>query len=273
MATRWVVVDDGDSRIKFNGNWFAATPDQDINGLGNFGTPFQNTLHGINEDGSLSFQFSGSAIMVFGTSRISGFGTTQDPSYECFIDNRSIGAKTPLQFAENNWLFCETSGLSGGSHTLTIQAKVASMTFWLDRIQYAPSSGSDFNQALAWVDDQDSSVSFDSNWEALRDIATMTQTNGAKATVTFNGVSLTWFGFVPGDFPHGSSAGTYVIDGGTPQAFGLRGLPGGGDPMEQYNQVFFQTPTLSPGQHRLEVTFRGDDTVTPLSLDYLIVQN
>jgi len=40
-----------------------------------------------------------------------------------------------------------------------------------------------------------------------------------------------------------------------------------------YNQKFFETPKLSAGQHKLVVTYLGNSQTTPLTLDYLIVQN
>ena len=57
MATRRVVVDDTDSGIQYIGSWFQAN-DQNYN-IGNFGQPFQGTLHGVNEDASLSYTFTG----------------------------------------------------------------------------------------------------------------------------------------------------------------------------------------------------------------------
>ena len=42
---------------------------------------------------------------------------------------------------------------------------------------------------------------------------------------------------------------------------------------EQYNQLFFEVSGLSPGQHRIEVVHGGNNQTTPLSLDYVIIQN
>ena len=43
--------------------------------------------------------------------------------------------------------------------------------------------------------------------------------------------------------------------------------------MAQYNKIFFQTPQLSPGAHQLEVIHDGNSGVTPLTIDYFVVQN
>jgi hypothetical protein len=40
-----------------------------------------------------------------------------------------------------------------------------------------------------------------------------------------------------------------------------------------YNQKFFETSKMPAGQHKLVVTFLGNSQTTPLTLDYLIVQN
>jgi hypothetical protein len=51
-------VDDVDSQIQYTGPWF---PDQggSQDSVGNFGPPYQNTLHGTNSSASLSFPFHG----------------------------------------------------------------------------------------------------------------------------------------------------------------------------------------------------------------------
>jgi len=54
---RWILVDDTDPRIQYSGPWFLDRGSQD--NLGNFGIPYQSTLHGINTDGSFSYDFRG----------------------------------------------------------------------------------------------------------------------------------------------------------------------------------------------------------------------
>jgi len=57
MAMRRVMVDDTDLGIQYMGSWFQANGQND--NIGNFGPPFQGTLHGVNEDASLSYTFTG----------------------------------------------------------------------------------------------------------------------------------------------------------------------------------------------------------------------
>jgi len=57
MSTRWVVVDDTSAGIVYDGSWVADVGS--LNGTGNFGAPYMNTLHGTNSSVNLSFNFSG----------------------------------------------------------------------------------------------------------------------------------------------------------------------------------------------------------------------
>ena len=85
------------------------------------------------------------------------------------------------------------------------------------------------------------------------------------------GVSLSWYGFIPVELPKGSSPATYSIDGQTSINFLLKGLSAS-DTTTVYNQKFFETAQLTAGPHTLKAVFEGNNS-TPLTLDYLIVQN
>lgn len=86
------------------------------------------------------------------------------------------------------------------------------------------------------------------------------------------GVSLSWFGYIPFDRPRGATSGTYSIDDRTPHSFAIGRLPNAGSPT-LFNREFFKTPNLSPGPHKLEVVFLGNNNTTPLVLDYLMIRN
>ena len=51
-----VLVDDGDPRIRWDGDWFVR---RGVEELGGWGPPRMSTLHGFQSSGNLSFQFSG----------------------------------------------------------------------------------------------------------------------------------------------------------------------------------------------------------------------
>ena len=56
-APRLIIVDDDDPSIQYIGPWF---PDQGSrDDIGNFGTPYLSTLHGVKTNASLSFAFNG----------------------------------------------------------------------------------------------------------------------------------------------------------------------------------------------------------------------
>lgn len=57
VAPRWVIVDDVDSQIQYTGPWFADQGSRDS--VGNFGPPYQSTMHGTTSNASLSFAFNG----------------------------------------------------------------------------------------------------------------------------------------------------------------------------------------------------------------------
>jgi hypothetical protein len=50
-------VDDVDSQIQYTGPWFPDQGSQDS--VGNFGPPYQSTMHGTISNASLSFAFHG----------------------------------------------------------------------------------------------------------------------------------------------------------------------------------------------------------------------
>lgn len=50
--TNWIFVDDTDPSITYVGFWTSDHGSQD--GVGTFGLPIMNTLHGVNTDASLS---------------------------------------------------------------------------------------------------------------------------------------------------------------------------------------------------------------------------
>lgn len=115
---------------------------------------------------------------------------TQDPTWECFVDNNSIGSSAVLQLAENNWPFCQSSQLKDGPHVLTVKASVANQrnTFWFDQIQYLPSSNASLDQLTLRIDSSDSAIQYGSGWHPLDGgLVNYTQTAGSTLTYPFSG--------------------------------------------------------------------------------------
>ena len=91
--------------------------------------------------------------MVFGSNNIRNDSGVLDPTWECFVDNISIGASAPFQFPENNWVFCQQDTLVDGAHVLTVNATVSqNQTFWIDDIQYVPSASVSLDQKAIVVE-------------------------------------------------------------------------------------------------------------------------
>ena len=168
-------------------------------------------------------------------------------------------------------------------------------TFWFDNIQYLPSTSVPLDQAAIIVDNLDSQLQYGTGWGPLVEGAVDVHVNiTAVAGSVFHfdfigmqtdyccfshtasssrilGVSLSWYGIIPVEFPFTSSQATYSIDGETPTNFLLKGLPVNST-SDLNNQLFFETALLSPTSHTLEVVYEGTNS-TPLTLDYLIIQN
>jgi hypothetical protein len=58
-APRFIIVDDVDPSIQYipSESWYPIQGSRDS--LGNFGPPYQSTLHGVNVNASLSYAFNG----------------------------------------------------------------------------------------------------------------------------------------------------------------------------------------------------------------------
>lgn len=120
---------------------------------------------------------------MYGTSS----GHSADPTWECFIDNVSIGRTDPFQFAENNWLFCSSEILADTSHLLTVNANSRGHTFWFDYIRYTPSANAFLGDALVYIDSTDPAIRYDSDWRPLGNVANMTSSTGSTVAFDFLG--------------------------------------------------------------------------------------
>ncbi|KAF8808416.1 hypothetical protein BYT27DRAFT_7096793 [Phlegmacium glaucopus] len=266
MSQRQVIVDDTNPDIQYSGPWFLVQNTQ-LN-TGNFGTPFQNTLHGVNVDANFSYAFNGSAVTVMGTSITTNTSGTQDPTWECFVDNKSIGWNTVLPYVEmNNWIFCQDNQLQDGPHVLTVGAKVANQnTFWFDQIQYLPSANVSLDQSILRIDSTNPELVYDSGWRVWEDFVYLTQVTGASFTYVFTGVDASFIGYLPANFPLIASTATYSVDGQAPINFSVPiGAP------RLYNQILFQIGHMSLAQHKLVVTYQGNSGTAPLAIDYFVV--
>lgn len=136
----------------------------------------------------------GTSVKVFGSNNLRNDSGVLDPSWDCFVDNISIGPSTPFQFPENNWVFCSQDKLVDGPHILTVNATVAKeQTFWFDNIQYNPSASVSLEDAAVFVDSLDSQLQYGAGWQALGSTANMTTQTNSIFTFDFTGASTILF--------------------------------------------------------------------------------
>ena len=130
--------------------------------------------------------FSGSAVIVYGTTITTNASGTQDPTWECFIDNISIGWSTAPSSSENNWIICDNILLQDGPHVLTVNANVSNQqTFWFDQIQCTSASDETFLR----IDSSNPEIRYSSGWQSLVQLlnTSYTQITGAALTYQFTG--------------------------------------------------------------------------------------
>ncbi|KAH6888342.1 hypothetical protein BKA70DRAFT_1079473, partial [Coprinopsis sp. MPI-PUGE-AT-0042] len=268
---RWIVVDNMDSSIDYNGSgWF--TTNEAKENIGNFGPTYLSTLHGTNSSAELLFTFNGSAIRLWGTNNPREQSGIIDPDWDCLIDGASIGRIAHFAYAANFCVFCDWKGEVAGEHTLTVRASSKGQTFWVDMIDYVPPPEASvaIGQVVA-VHHMDKVIRYGTGWNVLGDFARFTTEHGTTAEFEFEGRNQTTLvGLHPHYAPKASTTATYTLDGGPPVTFALRGP--GKDEDTIFNQRFFETPPLSPGSHRILVVYGGNQETTPLTLTHLSIE-
>ncbi|PPR02066.1 hypothetical protein CVT24_011165 [Panaeolus cyanescens] len=244
---------------------------------------FQSTYHqsapsdrGFQSSEVIVHEDSGTGITVMGTNNLRNDSGVLDPQWQCFVDGVLLRSN-PFSFFENNWSLCDLASTPGvsvedGPHVLTVNVTVQrSQTFWFDRINYKPSTTVPLDDKVIMVENDDPDIQYDSHWIRWAGNANSTSQTGSKFKFFFDGISLSWLGYIPSNSPHGAASGTYSIDDNTPISFPLNGLPDANS-VTLYNQEFFRTPDLNPGRHKLDVVFLGNEQTTPLVLDYLVIR-
>ncbi|EFI28314.1 hypothetical protein CC1G_13843 [Coprinopsis cinerea okayama7 len=268
-GTRWVLLDDSDSRINYEGDWYIHS-DRFVDS-GSSGPTYQGSQHATTGSASLTFRFTGTRIRLLGTSAITNTTGTVDPSWECFVDGRSIGAEDPFPTHQNNWPLCLAPTLSDEEHVLTLNVTSSGTPFYFDQIKYLPSMSAPPSDATVVIEQSDPTITFlpEESWVNVNESAKSTSEVGAGLSVSFTGTKLTWIGWIL-EGSGGDSSGTYSIDDGPDTAFTIRRpapIPG-----SLFFQPLFETEELPLRTHNLSVKFNGP-TRTPLALDHFLVEN
>ena len=85
--------------------------------------------------------------------------------------------------------------------------------------------------------------------------------------VYFLGTAISWVGYTQPLSSGTPASSTYSIDGQPPISFPIPVSP---DNNTYFNQILFKTGELSPGEHKLAVTYTGNTTSAPLALNYFV---
>ncbi|KAG6813717.1 hypothetical protein H0H92_008125 [Tricholoma furcatifolium] len=172
QPNRPVVLDDTSSQIQYIGSGWLEDSTGDQDGYGTYGATYNQTLHATQANDSLTLSFEGF-----------------NPPWECFIDDVSIGNSPASPYHENNWLLCE-GVLSDGSHKLTLNISMnPGQIFWVDYIEYTPTTPIDGSVVL--VENTDPALSYDSTWQEVDGLAKMTNTQGGGVSFNFTGIKFT----------------------------------------------------------------------------------
>ncbi|KAF8954695.1 hypothetical protein BDZ97DRAFT_1927840 [Flammula alnicola] len=313
MSWSGTMVDDSDPAITYTAAgpavWFSETAADFVRfGSDNPGDPssladaFQGTAHVLrvsglapSANGSLSYNFNGSRVAVYSAySALNALNFGQQepmPSWECFVDGVSI---VPNQaFNSFPWKsYCETDGLSPGSHLINMNILLFSATseFWVDFIKYGPSQNTSASEPrVRFIDSTDLQLQYTGDWTPLGS-ANVTNPINQTSTVTipFEGTSLAWYALSrssivtidPGSFQNISSGafidGTYTIDGDNKSSTHFSAAYASPSINSPYNTMLFNTLTFPSGQHNLTVSFDCQAGLgvecPPITLDYFIVE-
>ncbi|GJJ15747.1 hypothetical protein Clacol_010025 [Clathrus columnatus] len=213
---------------------------------------------------------TGSSIGVLGTVNVTDSPTTPNPTWQCLIDGIAISSNPP-QVPENHWQFCG-GNVPDGPHELTLNVTSNGILFYLDYISYRASPSVSLENSVIPIENPDPAFDFISGWSPIDGIANQTTDPNGLLNMTFIGIQLAWYGFIPIEVSHFPSSGVYSIDGGSSIPFQIPGLPSGAT-TSFFNQLFFTTPTLDMGSHVLSVKYTGTSGQIPLTLDYVNVLN
>ncbi|CAA7265185.1 unnamed protein product [Cyclocybe aegerita] len=271
--TRWVVIDDSDSRIEYDGVWSVidGTP---LDSTGDAGSTYRASEHSTTAvNASFSFKFNGTNVFFQGTAPPLHLDVDGVIPWDCVLDGRSqVGRKINAGLtSENNFIYCKYDNLLPGEHTVGARITAEGPSFYLDRLVYGdvnspPSSAN----AIIQVDYNDPEVIYsNSPWMSYAGYGSK-NSDEAEATISFDftGNSIAWYTVVPNSMLNASSA-SYQIDDEAPVLFAIPGTFA----TPQLYQKYFETPMRESKTHTLSVKYLGPTGAMPLSLSYMEVTN
>ncbi|PPQ74588.1 hypothetical protein CVT24_004186 [Panaeolus cyanescens] len=273
-TARSIVIDDSDPSIVYSGTW-VVNQGKDFDSVGTNGRVFGASVHAASAAASLAYTFEGTAGQIMGTSMINNQSNTLNPTWTCSIDGTQIQTEPITLDRNNNWPFCRWSGLSEGSHTVTLNISSNGIPFYFDWLSFVPSSARIRPMGTSetiLIPSSDPAITFDSSWTNLPDplIGKATSQSGGSVTVSFSGTSIVWYAVAPSGTAIAPSKGRIRVDDRDTYPFGIPGLTSSASP-SLFNQQYFQVANLSQGAHTLTVFYDGDSSMMPLTLSSVVV--
>ncbi|PPQ85936.1 hypothetical protein CVT24_009991, partial [Panaeolus cyanescens] len=249
--------------------------------------PFSTTLMNPGTSASALYNFTGTRIIVEGTVRSDVLRDSAWSLYTtCQVDGKTFASDVPKGIRGNRVPFCDADGLSpDGVHTLNfsthavaspvpppVTSDTSSQVFYLDLFRIKPSPSSNLDHSMVYIQHNSTINEYDPLWSSSAN-GHYTSTNGSKVVIHFTGTSLTWYGFYDPalDSSTEESQGTWQLNNIPTQRFTIPRIKSATNRF-QIGLPIFQTPDITPGKHRLEVTY-ASTTGRPLALHHLIIQN
>ncbi|KAF9478055.1 hypothetical protein BDN70DRAFT_933676 [Pholiota conissans] len=281
----WVIVDDTDPGILYSQitDWTS-----DTNIVDGFR---QTATFASAPQAFFSYHFNGSKVALFSPfSALNISHETPHPSWECFLDNKSVHTNNsytnfPIQS------LCEVDNLDAKGHVITLQVGTSTgsgseVSLSFDYLKYLP-----FVPA-AILPNATTSISFNnpqaqlgSDWNTLGSTTACFTTgsdseNSDVLLINFMGTSVEWYGLstsaitqalakTPFALTLAQNSFKYAIDLGSNNSFEAPMEFGEPSVVSSYDSMLFRTPQLSAGMHNLTIFFEGSANLTPLTLDFL----
>ncbi len=124
-----------------------------------------------------------------GTNYIRNVSGMVDPQWLCYVDGVGIEASGPYPYPVNNWRLCFLYHLTDGPHTITVNVTVAeNQPFWLDRIEYLPSTSVSHANKTILLQNTDPAILFGNGWLPYVEVGNLTNTQGAMVECNFRGM-------------------------------------------------------------------------------------
>ncbi|PPQ65172.1 hypothetical protein CVT24_011035 [Panaeolus cyanescens] len=266
---RWIVVDNADSGLSYSGAW-SSVSGAPYDPHGNFGRTYRTNLQSLTSgQGTISYTFQGTSGRVYGTNNIEERNGNIDPTWSCALDGRPLQMPNSFPYAENNWILCEFSGVSDGTHTITITARSNGRAFLFDYFIYTPSSSRTLTNVVTGVGWRDSAVQYDSGWDQWGGAGFQGKEPGGTLTFPFYGTGITFMGLTPIEGAPGETEAEYFIDSQSPVRFTVPGR----DVTTHFHRVFFRSGSVPLGHHTLTVVYRGNTGRMPLVLTNFFVES